>query len=77
MNHTIYLHPKPTDQPEVHFTGEVTVDLELAPSIAILGGVDEATAEYMDRLAQAATRLAQAIRARCDARLARSYGVTI
>ena len=75
MNPTIYLHPKPTDQPEARFTGEMTVGLDLAPSIVILGGADEDTAAYMDRLSLAATRLAQAIR---EPRAAwQSYGVTI
>ena len=75
MNHTIYLHPKPTDRPEAHFTGETSVDLQLAPSIAILGNIDDATVEYMDRLAWEAAQLARKIRERQAAW--KSYGVTM
>ena len=76
MNHTIYLHPQPTDNPEAHFLGDVSVSLELSHGgVTILGGVDEDTAAYMDRLSSAATRLAQAIRERRAAW--QSYGVTI
>ena len=75
MNPTIHLHPKPTDQPEAHFISEMTVDLALAPSIAIIGGVDEETAAYMDRLSSTAAKLAQEIRERRAAW--QSYGVTI
>ena len=75
MNHTICLHPTPTDQPEAYLRDETGASLELAPSIAIIGGIDEDTAAYMDRLAATAARLAQEIRERRAAW--QSYGVTI
>ena len=75
MNPTIYLHPQPTDSPEAHFLDDVSVSLELSPSIKILGGFDEETAVYMYRLAAAARRLAQAVQ-ECSA-AQRAYEVTI